>query len=514
MNKTAIADAVAALNIQLDNLCQFLPQDRVVEFAKMTPTELLLETEKAFGARELYEAHTELITAKGAMRDLEASVGATEEQLARLRGINTSLERDVERFNARAELLAKAEVMRGKLPWLRYEEVRDELEKAKARAAEAKAALADAEKSLNEFTAPLKAKEAALAKCTEQLGELMKQGKASEAEFTKGNDALEHLVGTIQNCEADIEACRRTAAARAARIAKLERELEQAKADVAKLPASFDRGGELEDIKMQIRGAQKALREAEAEVEDAKEELRVPQSEASTLQSKLRALDDLRAQRIASLKQRPADRHLDAAAAAAARLRAAGRFRMEVYGPVLCEVSVGDKLHAAYLEQQCPRYLWSSFVTQCSEDQKLLEEECKALNIAITNRPPREGEPDAFPVPQALRQLGVTTSLHASFSAPPAVKAVMNDTCKLSEAFVSSDDKADALIAAGVENLWTPSNQYLTTKSRHADARSTRLVPTRDSRLFTSNANPALRSSWTARLVRSCRCVWQARKLC
>lgn len=35
------------LNIQVANLCQFLPQEKVAEFARMNPQELLENTEKA-----------------------------------------------------------------------------------------------------------------------------------------------------------------------------------------------------------------------------------------------------------------------------------------------------------------------------------------------------------------------------------------------------------------------------------------------------------------------------------
>lgn len=38
---------MANLNIQVGNLCQFLPQEKVADFAKMTPEDLLENTEKA-----------------------------------------------------------------------------------------------------------------------------------------------------------------------------------------------------------------------------------------------------------------------------------------------------------------------------------------------------------------------------------------------------------------------------------------------------------------------------------
>jgi chromosome segregation ATPase len=137
VTQSKVTETVAGLNIQLDNMCQFLPQDRVAEFAKMLPPQLLLETEKALGSRELFEQHTALMAEKQGMRDLEADVAAASAQLERLRGQNASLERDVERFAAREKLLAKAEEMRGKVPWVKYHAVRQAWTEAKEKHAAA-----------------------------------------------------------------------------------------------------------------------------------------------------------------------------------------------------------------------------------------------------------------------------------------------------------------------------------------------------------------------------------------
>ena len=45
--KKKVEDLVNDLNIQVGNLCQFLPQEKVAEFARMNPQELLESTEKA-----------------------------------------------------------------------------------------------------------------------------------------------------------------------------------------------------------------------------------------------------------------------------------------------------------------------------------------------------------------------------------------------------------------------------------------------------------------------------------
>lgn len=49
-----VEDLVQDLNIQVGNLCQFLPQEKVAEFARMNPQELLENTEKAVKKDSFY----------------------------------------------------------------------------------------------------------------------------------------------------------------------------------------------------------------------------------------------------------------------------------------------------------------------------------------------------------------------------------------------------------------------------------------------------------------------------
>ena len=53
--------AVAKCDVQVANLCSFLPQDRVNEFAKLKPEELLVETQKVAGHKKLNDWHDQLI---------------------------------------------------------------------------------------------------------------------------------------------------------------------------------------------------------------------------------------------------------------------------------------------------------------------------------------------------------------------------------------------------------------------------------------------------------------------
>jgi chromosome segregation ATPase len=138
VNQTKVAEVVEQLNIQLDNLCQFLPQDRVVEFAAMQPKELLLETEKALGEQELFVQHQQLMTAKADIADLEKSVVMEKERMTRLQEEKGALERDVKKFKQREALLAQADALKEKLPWLLYDAAREKCSESKEHFDEAK----------------------------------------------------------------------------------------------------------------------------------------------------------------------------------------------------------------------------------------------------------------------------------------------------------------------------------------------------------------------------------------
>uniref|UniRef100_A0A8C9VY44 Structural maintenance of chromosomes protein 5 n=1 Tax=Scleropages formosus TaxID=113540 RepID=A0A8C9VY44_SCLFO len=70
-SQRVVEEAVKALRIQVGNLCQFLPQEKVGEFAKMSKVELLEATEKSVGPPEMYEIHCELKTFRSKERELE-----------------------------------------------------------------------------------------------------------------------------------------------------------------------------------------------------------------------------------------------------------------------------------------------------------------------------------------------------------------------------------------------------------------------------------------------------------
>ena len=122
---------VRGLNIAIDNLCQCLPQERVVEFVKMNSKELLQNTEKAVGDVSLFEDHQLLI-------GLTKQVKEKEEERERLRGKteekekqNERDEEEIKRLQEKKQVKEDIKSLELKRPWLQFEVVRVQFEGAK-----------------------------------------------------------------------------------------------------------------------------------------------------------------------------------------------------------------------------------------------------------------------------------------------------------------------------------------------------------------------------------------------
>ncbi|KAF8658782.1 hypothetical protein HU200_059268 [Digitaria exilis] len=124
--KKEVIDIIRKFNIQVNNLTQFLPQDRVSEFAKLSPIQLLEETEKAVGDPDLPVQHHQLVERSKEVKALEVALKQKEHTLNSLKALNAQQEKDVERVRLRDNLLKKAELMKKKLPWLKYDKMKKE----------------------------------------------------------------------------------------------------------------------------------------------------------------------------------------------------------------------------------------------------------------------------------------------------------------------------------------------------------------------------------------------------
>lgn len=120
-----IEELTASLNIQLDNLCQFLPQDRVQDFVGMDSFSLLKNTQKALGNDTLYIRHENLIQLTITHQEIEKNMKVHSNSLKTVQQYTKRLEKDVENYNDRETLKAKIADLVSKKTWMTYVKARN-----------------------------------------------------------------------------------------------------------------------------------------------------------------------------------------------------------------------------------------------------------------------------------------------------------------------------------------------------------------------------------------------------
>nr|AAQ22436.1 RE65864p [Drosophila melanogaster] len=123
--------AVSSFNIQVSNLCQFLPQDRVQDFSKMNPQELLLNTMSSVCDEDLINSFNSLKQMRTEQANVHANREKEKSDLVKKQKRLEHLQMTVSQYKEREEVKQKLQVYSAKKLWV-------ETQAGEAKAAEMK----------------------------------------------------------------------------------------------------------------------------------------------------------------------------------------------------------------------------------------------------------------------------------------------------------------------------------------------------------------------------------------
>lgn len=146
---TKVSNIVKRLNIQLDNLCHFLPQERVAEFASLSPEKLLLEMERTIGDNTLLEKHQLLIDLDQSLVEVSAKVESAEEYINALKEDVGTYAREAERFQEYEEKTKEIGYHKKLLPYAKLQDLKNLMASLKLVRDRAKQALEEFHKNID-----------------------------------------------------------------------------------------------------------------------------------------------------------------------------------------------------------------------------------------------------------------------------------------------------------------------------------------------------------------------------
>ncbi|CUM65469.1 uncharacterized protein PRCAT00003110001 [Priceomyces carsonii] len=140
-NEKSIRGLRRRFSIQLDNLCHFLPQERVAEFASLSPEKLLLETERTLMNGDLLKKHEELIDLDESNINLSSKIGKLSERLEFLKNERDALEGEAKKFEEFQDKMKELELHEKLIPYAQLEDLKYQRKHIKKQRDDSKKAL-------------------------------------------------------------------------------------------------------------------------------------------------------------------------------------------------------------------------------------------------------------------------------------------------------------------------------------------------------------------------------------
>jgi energy-coupling factor transporter ATP-binding protein EcfA2 len=383
----AVVKLANEFSIQIDNLCQFLPQDRVVEFAGLNPVDLLASTQRAAAPQQMIDWHEQLKKLRATQRTAEVEQGDARKSLTDLQKKQDNQRIDVERLRERAEVVKNISMLEKVKQLAESVFLKDAHSKAKDVRTAARIELAD----LTAEVQPTLQAKIAKEEYVEAVNKVFKSRSSMYERFTKQSEAhlkeAEAFSQKIKACEVERRTEKDNQKLNKQKAAQIQTKIRGIKAQMQQEPVEFDlaavqeKGRELGRQAMELTEEVAALRQSMQQRQglfvDKKERL-------------ARAKHDLEGLRTQAGQQanRLAQRAPDAAKLLNFVKEKGDRFSAEVFGPPLVECHVTNNQFTDIIESLLNEGdITQAFTVQNQADFKTLNtiafEELRLTQISI-----------------------------------------------------------------------------------------------------------------------------------
>ncbi|XP_009187185.2 structural maintenance of chromosomes protein 5 isoform X2 [Papio anubis] len=420
-----VEEQVAALNIQVGNLCQFLPQDKVGEFAKLSKIELLEATEKSIGPPEMHRYHCELKNFREKEKQLETSCKEKTEYLQKMVQRNERYKQDVERFYERKRHLDLIEMLEAKRPWVEYENVRQEYEEVKL----VRDRVKEEVRKLKEGQIPITRRIEEMEKERHNLEARIKEKatdiKEASQKCKQKQDVIERKDKHIEEIQQALTVKQNEELDRQRRISNTRKMIEDLQNELKTTENCENLQPQIDAITNDLRRIQDEKALCEGEIIDKRRERETLEKEKKSVDDHIVRFDNLMNQKEDKLRQRFRDTY-----DAVLWLRSnRDKFKQRVCEPIMLTINMKDNKNAKYIENHIPSNDLRAFVFESQEDMEVFLKEVRdnkklRVNAVIA---PKSSYADKAPSRSLneLKQYGFFSYLRELFDAPDPVMSYL-----------------------------------------------------------------------------------------
>ena len=480
--KKAVVELCRSLSIQIDNLCQFLPQDKVVEFAAMTPVELLRSTQRAVASQEMIDLHENLKDLGCKQKDIQARNATDQEQLDNLQNRQRLQEADVERMRERELVETHVKMLEAARPFAAYRSARSAFGEAKANRNAAQTELTRLEKEVEPSLRAANAKEQYKAR----IAAVMTERKTAIGKAERHADILDKNFKELQDNHNELVAA--DAAEKSGgrkhrqEIVKLEGVIHQLKRQMEVEPPELDVQAynrrirekrdavdasttKIGDLKKHQEGLRRRGLDKNHRIKQAEDDLAQLDSQAGKQRSKLQNVsrDTYKLWEWVQQNQHHFEKH--------------------VYGPPIIECTIKDPKYVSHIESLFQKSMMTAFTVQSDGDMRKLSDQGNGrMHLSEVNIRTVKVELDHFRPPvsaEQMKQFGLEGWALDYLNGPDPVLAMLCGEVHVHEAGIAMRDTTPQqfeLLQNSPMQLWvTSKSTYKITRRREygPDARST-----------------------------------------
>ncbi|XP_010166924.1 structural maintenance of chromosomes protein 5, partial [Antrostomus carolinensis] len=420
-----VEEQITALNIQVDNLCQFLPQDKVGEFAKLSKIELLEATEKSIGPPEMYQFHCELKNFREKEKELENLCRDKTNSLEKMKQRLERYKQDVERYHERKRHLDLVEMLERKRPWVEYENVRQQHEEVKQSRDQAKEELKTLKEMQASMTKKLQETEDYFRSLDMKIRDKTTDIKGISQKCKQKQDALEMKDKQIEEIHQALRMKKDEEMDRQRKIHNTHKMIEDWKNELSTMSVCDNLQQKTDAVNNELKKLQEERANTDSDISDLTTEKMNQEREKNRIINCLGQLNNIMKMKEETLKGKFQDTH-----SALMWLRKnKDRFKKKVCEPMMLEINMKDSRHAKYVENHISGNDMRAFVFESQEDMEIFLMEVRDHQKLRVNAVCAPAKSCAESLPsrpiEELHQYGFFSYLRELFDAPHPVMSYL-----------------------------------------------------------------------------------------
>ena len=447
-NSTAsdVLSKIADLHIQLDNLCMFLPQERVKEFSTLKPPQLLTATEQAINP-EVHETHQLLLKDFSKHNTMQVKINDLKQNYERYQSALNQMRGDVIRFQQVEECKKNIEKYEKAIPWAKFQAAKQDHEQFKADLRNAMQEYEQVANSIRPLVQQVQLYEQKLNENNNDYARASKKCEQAKRELLEISNSRFQIQNTMSSLKTKLDEIQKSDEHKQKEIDEKTHQIETIEEKAKDQPADADDlRKQKSDLTKEVSEIKRELSEVNGRKQPISRKIQQKTAKLKEIQAKISQYDNYKARLLREIERQRPDviqlyNYIDSKRSS---------FLGNIYGPICAEMNFKKRRDGPNIIQMVVEtHFLYSFLVEHEDDRNSIEQYLKNNNlsrITLLRSSPLMSQSQKHSqysqTPPNLSQEGFDLYASDLFDAPGPVKEMLNKIAQLDRVPIGSGQLA------------------------------------------------------------------------